>query len=489
MAGPAILAIDAGTTNTKAILVSGSGAILSRGASPVTTRHPSPGWAEQDADQIWSSVTHAASECLAGSSADTAAIGISNQRESILAWNRTTGEPLGPVVTWQCRRTAPACAALREAGHEEAVIAKTGLPLDPLFPATKIRWLLEKHCQGRAAREICVGTVDSWLIWKFTRGAVHATDASNASRTQLYNIGTGEWDTGLCDLFGVDPGLLPTVRDSSCAFGNTADSDGIPGGIPILSAVGDSHGALFAHGAFRPGDGKVTLGTGSSVMATVSEFTAPPGGITTTIAWQLSGKPTYAYEGNILVSASVLPWAAELLGLESVESLLELAQSVDNSLNVNLVPAHVGLGSPHWNPDARGLIDGLTFGARSAHIAHAAARSMALQICDVFDIIRDRSPDGIGALSVDGGPSRSAFLMQLLADHLEHPIMTRNSPEASALGAAFLAGLGAGFWRDLTAIAGLVGKERTFEPKTDISEQAAVRKGWRRAVARSMHLT
>ena len=490
MACRTILAIDEGTTNSKAVLVSGSGEVLSGGACSVETRHPKPGWVEQNADRIWSSTVAAIAACLKSAPAsEVSAVGISNQRESVLAWSRTTGKPLGPVITWQCRRTAPACDALRNAGHEDVVINKTGLPLDPLFPASKARWLLDNHCQGEAGEDICIGTVDSWLVWKFTGGAIHATDASNAARTQLYNIRTGEWDAELCDLFGIDSARLPVVLDSSCAFGETRDVDGLPDGIPIASAIGDSHGALFGHGAFRPGDGKVTLGTGSSIMTTIREFILPPKSITTTIAWQLKGTPTYAFEGNILVSASVLPWTAELLGLGNVDALMELARSVDDTLGVNLVPAHVGLGSPHWNAEARGLIDGLTFGAGPAHIAHAAVLSMALQVCDVFDIINANSPTKIGVLSVDGGPSRNTFVMQKLADYLDHPVTTRESAEASAIGAAYLAGLEVGFWSGLDEIAALDRRGTTLEPHLDEKTRRAVRSSWCRAIARSTHAT
>lgn len=490
MASQAILAVDEGTTNSKAALVSESGGILSGGSCPVETRHPMPGWVEQDAEQIWSS-TVAAINCCLEKLPDTEirAIGISNQRESVLAWSRTTGEPLGPLITWQCRRTAPACDALRAAGHEDEVTARTGLPIDPLFPATKIRWLLDNHCQHEAIANICMGTVDSWLIWKLTGGAIHATDASNAARTQLYNIGSGEWDAHLCDLFGIDPELLPAVHDSSCIFGNTRDVSGLPDGIPVASALGDSHGALFAHGAFGSGDGKVTLGTGSSIMTNIPEFIVAPKGITTTIAWMINGSPTFALEGNILVSASILPWTTGLLGLASVDSLMELARSVDDALGVNLVPAHVGLGAPHWNADARGLIDGLTFGAGPAHIAHAAVLSMVLQVCDVLDVIKANSPTEIGVLSVDGGPSRNTFVTQKLADYLNHPVTTRDSTEASAIGAAFLAGLQVEFWPDLEAIASLERNGRTLEPNLDEETRRAVREGWRRAVVRSTHGT
>ena len=490
MAVRSILAIDEGTTNSKAVLVSRKGETLSRGACGVETRHPNPGWVEQDASQIWSSTVAAITACLKSAPAsEISAIGISNQRESVLAWSRKTGKPLGPVITWQCRRTAPVCDALRVAGHEGVIISKTGLPIDPLFPASKARWLLDNHCQGGAGEDICIGTVDSWLVWNFTGGAIHATDASNAARTQLYNIRTGEWDAELCDLFGIDPAQLPVVLDSSCAFGETRHVDGLPDGIPIASAIGDSHGALFGHGAFTPGDGKVTLGTGSSIMTTIREFVLPPRGITTTIAWQLKGTPTYAFEGNILVSASVLPWTAELLGLGSVDALMELARSVDDTLGVNLVPAHVGLGSPHWNAEARGLIDGLIFGTCPAHVAHAAALSMALQVCDVFDIMKANSPTDFGVLSVDGGPSRNTFIMQKLADYLDHPVTTRKSTDSSAIGAAYLAGLEVGFWSGMDSIAELNRRGTTLEPNLDETFRCTVRESWHKAVARSMHAT
>ena len=253
MASPAILAIDEGTTNAKAVLVSDSGRVLSAESRAVENRYPMPGWVEQDATEIWSSAVAAVNGCLKKRPGiEIRAIGISNQRESVLAWNRTTGEPLGPAITWQCRRTAPACDALRAAGHENEVTARTGLPIDPLFPATKIRWLLDNCCQDEAIANICIGTVDSWLIWKLTGRAIHATDASNASRTQLYDIRNGEWDAGLCDLFGIAAEILPAVRDSSCVFGKTKDFAGLPDGIPVASAIGDSHGALFGHGAFGP---------------------------------------------------------------------------------------------------------------------------------------------------------------------------------------------------------------------------------------------
>lgn len=484
MAQRAILAIDEGTTNSKAILVSQDGEIIASGSGPVPIEHPQSGWVQQDAIKIWEATEKAMSACLA-SAPDTeiVAVGISNQRESILIWNRHTGAPLGPVVTWQCRRTAKACNALKEAGHEAEVIARTGLPLDPLFPPTKAAWLLEHY--GSGASDICIGTVDSWLIWKLSGGQVHATDRSNAARTQLFNLAEGRWDGGLCDIFGIDQAMLPEVHDSAHVFARTRSVGAIPDGIPIASAIGDSHAALFGHGAHGSGDGKITFGTGSSVMTTIPKFIAPPKGITTTIAWSIDGESTFAFEGNILVSASILPWTATLLGLPDVESLLDLAQSVENTQGTALVPAHVGLGSPHWNSEARGIVSGLSFGSGPAHIARAAAESIALQVHDVFAIMV-AAAQGIGRLSVDGGPSRNPFLMQMVADYLHHSITPCRNAEVSAIGAAHLAGLATGFWRDLEEVGRLTRHEAEIPPAMTAEVREENLEVWRKAVARTL---
>ncbi|NDR57850.1 FGGY family carbohydrate kinase [Aliiruegeria sabulilitoris] len=482
----AVLAIDEGTTNSKAILVLESGEIVARGSCPVETRHPQSGWVEQDARQVWSSTVAAIGECLSnGPEVEIVAIGISNQRESIMIWDRQTGAPLGPLVTWQCRRTAAACEALKVAGQEDEVIARTGLPLDPLFPATKVGWLLETHCAGKPAGDICIGTVDSWLIWNLSGGKVHACDASNAARTQLYNIADCQWDETLCRLFKVPMTALPQVHDSSHVFARTEGVDGLPDGVPVASAIGDSHGALFGHGAYHPGDGKVTFGTGSSVMTTLPEFIVPPTGLTTTIAWSLNGRPTYAFEGNILVSASILPWTAELLAQKDVTALLELAQTVDSTLGVTLVPAHVGLGSPHWNANARGLICGLSFNAGKAHLARAAAESIALQVADVFEIVTQNSGQGIARLFVDGGPSRNPFLMGMVADFIDHPVIVGESTEASAQGAAYLAGLAIGLWPDLETLSALEEHGREIAPTISATDRERARSAWRMAITRT----
>lgn len=486
MTARTILAIDEGTTNSKAALFSATGAVIASGAAPVPIRHPQPGWVEQDAAEIWTATCAAIAACLAQApGAEIAAIGLSNQRESILIWDRATGTPLGPVVTWQCRRSAAACAAFKAAGKEPEVIARTGLPLDPLFPATKVGWLLDHHARGRDPAGICVGTVDSWLIWKFTGGAVHATDASNAARTQLFNIAEGHWDDSLCALFGVDPRMLPQVADSAHVFGTTRGVPGLPDGLPVASAIGDSHAALFGHGAHAAGDGKVTFGTGSSVMTTVPAFVAPPRGLTTTIAWKYAGQITYAFEGNILVSASILPWTADLLGLASVDDLIALAETVDTPLGVSLVPAHVGLGAPHWDSAARGLISGLTFGAGRAHVARAAVDSIAYQVNDVFEIVRAHAGQPIGRLFVDGGPSRNHKLMQRVADILDQAVTTSESPDASARGAAYLAGLAVGFWPDLATVAALEPHDPALQPAMAPQARAEALAVWGTALRRA----
>ncbi|KMW57637.1 Glycerol kinase [Candidatus Rhodobacter oscarellae] len=483
MARDVVLAIDEGTSNCKAVLVAQSGEIIASGSAPVPIEHPQSGWVQQDAMAIWSATQKAISICKAEApDARIVALGISNQRESVLIWDRRTGAPLGPVLTWQCRRTAAECEALKAAGHAQDVIARTGLPIDPLFPPTKVAWLLAHH--GSGTGDVCVGTVDSWLIWQLSGGRVHATDRSNAARTQLFNLADGAWDSSLCDLFGVDPAYLPEVRDSAHVFGETRNVDALPDGIPIASAIGDSHAALFGHGAFVPGDGKVTFGTGSSVMATIPEFVAPPDGLTTTIAWSLHGKSTFAFEGNILVSASVFPWTARMLGLGDVDALLKLAGTSASAEGVCLVPAHVGLGAPHWAPEARGMISGLSFVSEPAHIARAAAESMAQQVADIFDVI-ERSGMTIGRLSVDGGPSENRFLMQMVADLLAHPVTPCRDSETSAIGAAYLAGLATGFWQDLDQLTGLAARGGRLVPDMPAKDRKALRSLWKDAVART----
>lgn len=476
----AILAIDQGTTNSKAVLVSSDGIIMTRGSSPVGISHPQPGWVEQDADRIWTSVLEAIAACLVNAPpVSIAGIAISNQRESVTIWDGETGAPLGPVVSWQCRRSAPVCAELNAAGHSARVEALTGLPIDPMFPGPKMKWLLDRAPEGRPIR---LGTIDAWLIHRLTGGRVHACDASNAARSQLLDLNRMEWSDELSALFGVPKAYLPEVRDSASRFGETLGVTGLPDGIPITAAIGDSHAALFGHGAFEPGDGKVTFGTGSSIMTTLPHFIAPQNGITTTIAWSLKGTPTYAFEGNILVSAASLPWMVEILGLPDVQALVDLAKTAEPE-GPGFVPAFVGLGAPHWHADARALFSGITFNTTRAQMARAVTDSIAFQVHDVFKAMVAQSPAPLGRLFVDGGPSKNTFLMQCVADTLDHPVIQCDAAEASALGAAYLAGLTLGLWNSLDAIKALPRKTATLDAKeSDVSRRLAT---WQDAIFRS----
>lgn len=476
----AILAIDQGTTNSKAVLVSLKGEVLARGSSPVGISYPKPGWVEQDPARLWASVCEAIAACLKSApGVAVEAIAISNQRESVTVWDAETGEPLGPVLSWQCRRTAPDCERLTREGHLERVQHITGLPLDPMFPGAKFRWLLDRVPQGRRVR---TGTIDSWLIHCMTGGREHACDASNAARSQLFDLNAQVWSTELYGIFGVDPDVLPEVRDSAADFGTTSGVPGIADGTPIRAAIGDSHAALFGHGAFQPGDGKVTFGTGSSIMTTLAEYIPPRNGITTTVAWRIGGRPTFAFEGNILVSAASLPWMTGILGLADVAALIDLAATAEPGAP-GFVPAFVGLGAPYWDSNARALFSQINFNTSRAQMARAVTDSIAFQVHDVVSAMKAQSGGVIGALYVDGGPSQNRFLMQCVADTLRHTVIQCEAPEASALGAAYLAGLSLGIFPDLGAIAAL---PRQTMPIAPVGNDGAERlKTWNDALARS----
>ncbi|WP_064691849.1 FGGY family carbohydrate kinase [Rhizobium aegyptiacum] len=475
----AILAIDQGTTNSKAVLVSEKGEIVGRGSAPVGISYPKPGWAEQDPRRLYASVCEAVDACLkAGPDVTIEAVAISNQRESVTAWDADTGEALGPVVSWQCRRTAQDCERLIAEGHLDRVQALTGLPLDPMFPGSKFRWLLDRIPAG----PVRLGTIDSWLIHCLTGGRRHACDASNAARSQLFDLRDQRWSEELGEIFGVDIALLPEVLDSSADFGRTQGLRGVPDGTPIMAAIGDSHAALFGHGAFKPGDGKVTFGTGSSVMKTLSQFIPPRNGVTTTVAWRIEGKPTFAFEGNILVCAASLPWMTDILGLPDVAALVELAASAEPG-GPGFVPAFVGLGAPYWNADARALFSQINFNTTRAQMARSVTDSIAFQVNDVISAMRTQSGGALGTLYVDGGPSQNRFLMQCVSNLIEHPVIQCEAPEASALGAAYLAGLSLGLWSDLEIVAALPRNTRTIEPQP--VDRAVFLDTWNDALARS----
>jgi glycerol kinase len=483
-----LLAIDQGTTNTKVLLISDSGAVLARASRPLSIRFPQPGWVEQDAAHLWTSVREALDECLSGApGAAPEAVAVTNQRESVVAWDARSGEPLGPCIVWQCRRTAPFCAALRERGLEDRIRERTGLAVDPLFSASKARWLLENIGGFDRARrgEIRLGTVDSWLLWNLTGGAVHATDATNAARTQLLNLHNVEWDAEMLDLFGIPAAALPRVLPSSGVFGATVALGALPAGLPIASLIGDSHAAMFGHAAFRPGAVKATYGTGSSLMTLVERPVLSARGLSTTIAWMRPGHVQYALEGNITVTGGAVQWLGEFLRLgDPSADAAALAETVPDSGGVYLVPAFAGLGAPYWDAGARGLITGLTRGTTAAHVARATLESIAYLVGDVYEAMRADAGLDLPVLLADGGASRNDTLMQFQADVLARPVVRSASADLSACGAVWLAGLAVGFWSSLEAIEALPRARDRFEPRLDSAERDRRCQGWCDAVAR-----
>ena len=489
MSGP-ILAIDQGTTNTKALLVDDEGRIVRRASRSVQLSYPRAGWVEQDPLALWQSVRDAADDCIGGAGGVLpSGVAISNQRESVAVWERATGRPAGPVVIWQCRRTSERCDRLRLDGAEATVRDRTGLPIDPLFSATKLAWLLDEIPDGRRRAEdgeLCVGTIDSWLLWNLTGGAAHRCDVSNASRTQLLNLRTLAWDDTLLDLFGVPTAALPEIRPSSGVVGETVASGAIRAGLPIASMIGDSHAALFGQGGFRPGSVKATYGTGSSLMTTTPKLVSSSQGLCSTVAWGIGQEATYALEGNISATGAALQWVAELLGLADPAAAADLAASVQSADGVSLVPAFVGLGAPYWAERARGLMTGITRGTKGAHLARAALDAIAFQVRDVFVAMECDARVAAAVLLADGGASRSDHLMQFQADVIGRPVVRNNATDISALGAAYLAGLALGTWRSLDDIDGLPKSLQRFEPRLGESERQAALLEWQGAVARCL---
>jgi len=486
-----ILAIDQGTTNTKAMLLDRQGRIAASASRPLTISFPQPAWVEQDARELWSSVCEAVDDCLAqAGEVDIAALGVSNQRESVVIWDRRSGEAVAPCVVWQCRRSARFCADLRQRGVEPLLRSRTGLGIDPLFSAGKARWLLEHIPDGparAAAGDLCIGTVDSWVLWNLTGGAAHACDLTNASRTQLLNLRSQQWDAELLALFGIPGASLPALHPSSHIFGETVARGRLPGGIPIGALAGDSHAALFGHAIFAPGSVKATYGTGTSLMTLTSEPVDSSGGLSSTIAWSRGSQTQYALEGNISVTGGAVQWLGEFLRLpHPADDVAALAATVSDSAGVYLVPAFVGLGAPHWNDSARGLLAGLTRGATAAHAARATIESIAYQVRDVFDAMERDCGQHLPALLADGGASRNDFLMQFQADILQRPVLRSNSLDVSAVGAAWLAGLATGFWNSLEELAALPRSEQGFQPAMRASECRRLYAGWRVAVGRAM---
>ncbi|HET8845008.1 MAG TPA: glycerol kinase GlpK, partial [Ktedonobacteraceae bacterium] len=430
-------------------------------------------------------------DCLSNVSRMPEAIAITNQRESVMLWERQSGKPLGPVIIWQCRRTADFCTELRKKGAAPLLMERTGLALDPLFSASKMHWLLEYSVNGQRRAEmgdLALGTMDSWVLWNLTGGKVHACDFTNASRTQLFDIHVRQWSRDLLNLFGIPEGALPDARPSIADFGKSVALGRLPAGIPIVALIGDSHAALFGQAGFQHGAIKATYGTGTSLMAPLPDLILSKQGLSTTIAWALDRERViYALEGNISVTGAAVQWVGEFLGLaRPAEDAAALAAQVKDSAGLYLVPAFVGLGAPYWKDAARGLMSGITRGSTSAHLARAALEAMAYQVRDVFDSIQIEAGANLKVLLADGGASRNQLLLQFQADMIGRPVIQNATADASALGAAYLAGLFIGYWQTLDEITQLPRSQTVFEPRMAAPEREALYAGWQAAIARAL---
>ena len=485
-----ILAIDQGTTGTTCLVIDRDGRIVGRAYSEFEQHFPRPGWVEHDATEIWEVTLRVAREAIASAGDSTggaiAGIGITNQRETVVVWDRATGRPVHRAIVWQDRRTAARCRALKEEGAEDLVRARTGLVIDPYFSGTKVEWLLE-NVDGLRARaeagELAAGTIDSWLIWKLTGGRVHATDPTNASRTLLYNIDTGAWDGALLDLLGVPAAMLPEVCPSSGIFGET--EPGLFGSaIPVAGVAGDQQAALFGQGCWTPGLAKNTYGTGAFLLLhTGDERIGSESGLLTTIACDPRGQPADALEGAIFVAGAAIQWLRD--GLELMESAPEsaaMAASLESNDGVYLVPAFVGLGAPHWQPEARGTVVGLTRGSDARHLARAALEAMAYSTRDVLLAMEKDAGVEARELAVDGGAAANDWMMQFQADILGLPVRRPQNLETTALGAAGLAGLATGVWEDAEAFLGARPEPDRFAPAMGAEHRSRLVVGWERAV-------
>lgn len=486
-----ILALDQGTTSSRAILFDRAGSIVSVAQKEFRQLYPEPGWVEHDPDEIWSSQAGVAAEAITRARigpGDIAAIGITNQRETTIAWDRATGRPVHNAIVWQDRRTASYTDQLKKEGYEDLFRAKTGLVLDPYFSGTKLRWLLE-HVDG--AREkaergtLAFGTVDSWLVWKMTGGA-HVTDVTNASRTLLFNIHECRWDAELLDILDIPASVLPEVKSSSEVYGETA-GELFSRKIPIAGIAGDQQAALFGQACTERGMAKNTYGTGCfMLMNTGDRPIASQNRLLTTIAWELGGRTEYALEGSVFIGGAVVQWLRDGLHVIASSGEVEtLAREVESSDGVYMVPAFAGLGAPHWDPHARGIIVGITRGTTSAHLARAALESIAFQSTDLLHAMQTDAGIELKELRVDGGASVNNLLMQFQADLLGVPVVRPRVTETTALGAAYLAGLAVGFWQDQAEIAGQWGVDRTFSPEMEPDRREALYVGWREAVERA----
>ncbi len=489
-----VLSIDQGTTGTTALVFDREARVRGRGYSEFTQHYPRPGWVEHDAEEIWRVSLAATADALDAAGIEASqlcAVGITNQRETVVAWERGTSNPVGRAIVWQDRRTAARCDELKSRGLETTIREKTGLVLDPYFSGTKIEWLLEntEGLRERAARgEVVFGTVDSWLVWKLTGGREHATDPSNASRTLLFNINTLAWDEELLALFGVPREALPEVRPSSGVFGETGPETFFGARVPVAGVAGDQQAALFGQGCFERGMVKNTYGTGSFLlMNTGAEIVPSRAGLLTTVTWQVGGDPTeYALEGSIFITGAAVQWLRDGLRIISrADETEQLARSLDSNDGVYFVPALAGLGAPHWDAYARGAIVGLTRGTTHVHLARAALESMCYQTRDVVEAMERDSGIRLKEVRVDGGAVGNSFLMQFQSDILGARIVVPEVTETTAAGAAYLAGLAVGFWQSRDEIASRLRVARTYEPRMSADERERLHRRWLRAVERA----
>ncbi|MFT4270251.1 MAG: FGGY-family carbohydrate kinase [Pantoea sp.] len=489
MAGPLILAIDEGTTNAKAIAVDRSGAVVARGSQPLALNHPQPGLAEQDPLAIWQAVKQAVIDCLAQCHGEPVeAVAISNQRESVLIWQRRDGQPLTPLVSWQDRRSESFCRDLRQAGKAPRITGLTGLAVDPMFPAAKLTGMLATLPDGLAraqAGELCIGTVDSWLSWQLTGGKCFVTDHANAARTQLYSLHSGDWDDELLALFHIPRAALPVIVPSASAQGEVAIEDipGLPPGTPLLARIGDSHAALQAQRSGSEEVVKATYGTGSSLMMSMATPLLTENGLSTTVAWH-DGTLRFAFEGNITHTGSGAAWLGRMIGISDPRELTRQAQSTASNQGIYFVPALSGLGAPWWDLQARGMLCGLTDAATPAVLARVALESITFQIADVFFAMQQASGVQLPALCVDGSATENSWLMQLQADVLQRPLRRVPTPEVSALGAALLAGRTLGWWQQGSDMAALQGGSVIYPRQEQAQSMQENYQGWLAAVAR-----
>ncbi len=487
----AILALDQGTTSSRAIVFGHDGSVRAVAQKEFKQFYPQSGWVEHDPREIWATQLAVAREALAkaGMKANEVAIGITNQRETTVLWDRRTGEPVHHAIVWQDRRTAQFCDQLKSAGHGNLVQAKTGLVIDAYFSGSKLAWLLDNvpGARPRAARgELAFGTIDTWLLWNLTRGALHLTDPSNASRTMLFNLHTGAWDDELLRLLNVPREILPEVRASSEIYGETAP-DLFDGAIRIGGMAGDQQAALFGQNCFDRGLAKNTYGTGCFMLMNIGRQPAPSRHqLLTTVAWKMGTSTAYALEGSVFIGGAVVQWLRDGLGLIKTSAEVEaLAASVPDSGGVYVVPAFAGLGAPHWDQYARGTITGITRGTNAGHLARAALEGIAFQVADVLDVMREDSGIAINALRVDGGAAANDLLMQFQADILQAPVARPKVLETTALGAAYLAGLATGFWKDCAEVQQAWQIDRVFIPNKSADEVRHRRSRWAEALRRA----